>query len=240
MFRFSWISLALVGLMAGCAAREASIAPEYGTRDEARGSLFGADQAVLNDNEIARALNSRVAVPDKIRIAVLRMDDPQSWRWWSEDLSRLEAGGVEGMLTKLRASDRVWDASVLPAMLMPPMRTVPQLRVAAARFQADMVLVYEVKGRTYQRQEFLQSEEAKAQCLVEAVLIDTRSGLVPFAGSKMQSYTVKKSKDDFSSAEIAAKAQLQATSVALEQIADEVVAFLKAMPAADNPPPREG
>lgn len=193
-------------------------------------SLFAGDQAVMPDDQIARVLNTRTELPPKLRVAVMRSDDRSRWSWWSEEMSRLDADSVAGLLGKLRACGRVADASVLPSMLMPPMRNVPHLRVAAARYQADLLVIYGVTTRTYERQQFLREKEAKARCLIELVVLDVRSGIVPFATSTVETFVAAKGKDDFNESETMYKAELEATSRGLDRIAAELVTFLERVP----------
>ncbi|MBI4581920.1 MAG: hypothetical protein HY718_19640 [Planctomycetes bacterium] len=197
-------------------------------------SLFPGDQAVMSDVEIGRALNTPVSLPAKVRIAVMRFEDHGGWAWWSEEISRMDADSVAGLLGKLRACDRVSDASPLPAMLMPIRRDVPNLRVAAARYQADAVLVYQVRTRQFERQRFLQEKETKARCQIDAVLIDVRSGIIPFASSIAEAFVATKAKDDFNEAETMYKAELQATARGLAKNADELTTFLKTIPVGES------
>ena len=119
-------------------------------------------------------------------------------------------------------------------MLMPQQRTVPHLRAAAARYQADLILVYQCTSHTFERHRFLQSKEAKARCLVEVVLIDVRTGIVPFASSSVETFTATKSKDDFNEAETIRKAELKALGQGLNKIADELVTALQAIPVTEG------
>jgi len=220
-------------LVGGCASPEYVSSREYQGRPTLGGSLFAEDQMVIADETIGRILGSKVALPEKVRIAVMRFEGPNRWAWWSEELSRLDAESVDALMGKLRGCERVADATVLPAMLLPAQRTVPHLRAAAARYQADLLLVYQTTTQTFERQRFLRSKEAKARCLVEAVLVDVRTGIVPFADTAVQTFTAKKAPEDFNEAETMHKAELQALRQGLDEIADRLVPFLVAVPKKD-------
>ena len=116
---------------------------------------------------------------------------------------------------------------MLPSLIMPARQTVPNLRLAAARFQADLLLVYRVQSRVYDKERFLRPKEVKARCIVEAVVFDVRTGLIPFASAAAQEYQAEAKKDDFGIEETAAKAEMKAVSAALSQIGSDVVAFLR-------------
>ncbi|MEJ2418663.1 MAG: macro domain-containing protein [Exilibacterium sp.] len=91
-----------------------------------------------DDKKIDELLHYQVKLPEKNRIAILKLSTDNYWRFYSNDFTQLNDSHVHALITKLRGSNRVYDASFLPAMLVPEKRTVPVLREAAARFQADL------------------------------------------------------------------------------------------------------
>ena len=157
----------------------------------------------------------------------------QRWQcWWSEEVGRLDQAALEGFMAKVRASDRIGTAYVLSSMLAPEQQTIPHFRKAAARCQADLVFLYRGISLTYRKERAFAHDKAKAYCVVEAVLIDTRSGIVPFSAAVTRTYTAVKSKDDFNLAETVYKAELQAMGEALDEIAADLVKFLDTVPVA--------
>ena len=231
-------ALIALPLLAGCtsAASPARFmaSDAYKSRQEITRSLFPSDQAVLNNEAIEKILSSKISLPPDGRIAVLDFGQRGAWHWWSTDLARLGTEAVRRLLDRLRSCDHVADASVLPSLLMPERRTVPYLREAAARYQADLLLVYRTASHTYRKDRFLAPDQVRAYCLVEAVLLDTRTGIVPFTTVATQRYTAEKSKKDFDTYETERKAELQALRDALENVGRDVAAFLDA--AVDEEP----
>jgi hypothetical protein len=70
----------------------------------------------------------------------------------------------------------------------------------------------------------------KAKCVIEAILPDVRTGIVPFSSVSAQEYVAKRTKEDFGYSETVAKAELTATTMGLEKIAEDLVRFLEAAP----------
>jgi hypothetical protein len=192
-------------------------------------SLFPSDQAVPSNDAIAQILGSQIVLPQGARIAVIRMGQP-AYQWWSEDLARLDQDNTARFVGKLATAERVSRAAAIPALLLPKRITVPLVREAAARCQADVVVLYQAAGRTYEKQKFLSPNETKAYCVVEAVVLDTRSGIVPFATAAMETYTATKTRDDVNFSETVWKAETTALGKALDKIAGEIVAFLDGAP----------
>ena len=122
---------------------------------------------------------------------------------------------------------RLVDVALLPALIAPEKVTIPYLREAAARYQADLLLVYRADGRAYERPKFLGPDEVKAKRVVEAILLDVRTGIVPFSSVSAQEYLTKKGKDDYGFAETVAKAEMKATVMGLDEVADTLVKFLE-------------
>jgi hypothetical protein len=197
-------------------------------------SLFKSDQAVLSNQEINRILSSRVYAPAHARVAVVRIGGRFPWgrTWWSEDVAQIEQQGIDRMLNALRSSGRVEKVTVLPTMLTPMQVTIPYLREAAARVQADLLLVYRTSTQTYQRQQLFGGGTVHAYCTVEAVMLDTRSGIVTETAVKTQSFNAPRTSKDLEFEETAARAEQSAIAQALGQVAEQLSADLRAEPSA--------
>jgi hypothetical protein len=195
------------------------------TRSDAH-SLFGSDASVLADADIERILSYEYASPAISRIALLPFGW-STWSGWSEEMAiSVEAIDAQ-VLQTLRASPRIFDASFLPSILVPEQRTVGHLREAAARYQADLLLVFRSSCRSFQRYRIFGAERSRSYCSVEAVLLDVRTGLVPFSASTMQNFEVAESDDDFNLQETMLRAQLEALANALGEVSAVVVGFVE-------------
>ncbi|HYF38454.1 MAG TPA: hypothetical protein VD930_02115 [Gemmatimonadales bacterium] len=205
------------------APRAAGYAENGGSVEEP--SLFKMDTEVLSDSAIRRILEYRLELPSSSRLAVLQLGtrSVEDWRW-STDARPGEVSEV--LLKTLRSSPRVRTASLLPSLLVPRQRTVGYLREAAARYQADLLLVYRSDCRTFERSRFLASDAVKATCVAEAVLIDTRTGIVPFTASASRDFEAKKSKTDTNFRETVRRAEVEAVSAGLADLGSRVVEFL--------------
>lgn len=187
--------------------------------------IFGDD-----DKKINELLNYQVRLPEKSRIAILKLSTDNYWRFYSNDFAQLNDSMVEALINKLRTSNRVYDASFLPAMLVPEKRTIPVLREAAARFQADLLLTYRSSCQSYQKYRLIAPNESKSYCSVESVLFDVRSGVVVKSIVSTEDFATKRTNSDTNFSETIKKAELEAVAKALGNVANEVVAFLNNVP----------
>ena len=188
-------------------------------------SLFAGDAAVLSDAAIGNILDYKYQPPALSRIALMPFGR-ETWSQWSEELSISTDQLEQNVIETLRSSPRVYDASYLPSILIPKNRTVPYLREAAARYQADLLLVYRSYCRSFEKYRMFRANEARAYCGVEAILLDTRTGLVPFTSVASKTFDVRKTDADTNFQETVLKAQLAAVADALAEVSGQIVAFL--------------
>ncbi|MCK7566901.1 hypothetical protein [Marinobacter xestospongiae] len=228
MLRTSALVLAL--FLSGCTSVATSPRPmDYyspGQPESAGESLFEPAKNSLADDTIKRILDYRLALPAQNRVAVLKLSSNSYWRYYSDDFTQLNEDIATNFIGRLQASDRVYDASFLPSLLVPEQRTLPFLREAAARYQADLLLAYRTQCRTFEKYRLINPDETRAHCTVEAVLLDTRSGTVPFSVVSSNQFSAKKDSQDNNFSETIRKAELAAIGQSLAETADRLTEFL--------------
>src|SRR3989454_6093068 len=199
MFMTQRLILALFLMNLGCAVkRQVAAAPPpppyyQGTlgSDTSRlqESLFKGDQEVLSNEDIQRILTARITLDDRHRLAVLGLAPRYTW---SQALADLEIQNSERFLKDLRSSPQLTEVRMMPTLLIPEKRTVPYLREAAARFQADLLLVYATRVQTFRQDRLIGKDEVRARCLGESVLLDVRTGIVVHTANATESISVKR------------------------------------------------
>ncbi len=223
----------LAAALSGCAtvATEPRPADYYDRVSEAQnpetGSLFSSDTAVLSDEDIKRILAFRYTPQKLNRIGILAMGQSY-WFGWSDELARAGTEVQAKLVRKLRASALVYDASYLPSLLIPAKKTVGYFREAGARYQADLLLIYRASCRTYEKFRFFSPDRSKSYCNIEAVLLDTRTGIVPFTVTVSRDFVAEKTAKDLDISETMRRVELNALGDALGEVGDAVVRFLAA------------
>ena len=222
--------LLILSTLAGCAvpistAGRPDAYYDSVTADRATASLFSGDESILSDEAIGRILEYNYTPPTLSRVALMPFGR-EVWSEWSEELAVASERMRTDVLGQLVSSPRVYDASYLPSILIPEQKTVPHLREAAARYQADLLLVYRSYCRSFERYRLFVADRSRAYCGVEAVLLDTRTGLVPFTSVALESFEAIETEGDINFRETVLKAQLSATEDALTVVVGEVVGFL--------------
>lgn len=186
-------------------------------------SLFKGDQNVLSDQDIARILGTQLKLSDRHRMAILSLSQ---YSPWSEDIADLETRNLDNLIHTLKSSPQLTEVRLLPSLLVPEKRTVPYLREASARIQADLLFVYTSRIQSFRRDRFLKPDEVRAQCVAESVLLDVRTGIVIHTARATENIDMKKAPTDLNFSETIARAESDARGKALLTLANSAVAHL--------------
>jgi len=218
-------------LLTGCTTTRSSHAYVTAEPQSARPviteSLFKADQARMDNEAIAQILDGRISLPAEAHLAVLPFGESgYGGRWMYSVYESVDEAGLDAALAKLGESARVRRVSLLPALMLPEATSISHLREAAARFQADLLLVYRVSTRSYRSYRVLRKDEGSTYAYVEAMLLDVRTGVVPFASTSAETIAVEGSREDVTFGETQARAAREAAGRALLGIAEDLSAFL--------------
>lgn len=229
-----------VGLMlSGCASPRMMATPEYQAREQLAGSLFRSDQAVLSDEAISKILNSKVVLPEKIKLAIMRysrQDANKSRNYYGyyyrrdEEYIKLHQEYIDSVTQIILNNKRIVEATPLPDMITPKDATISILREAAVRLQADMLLVFDIQSDIYQKWTLFGGDQAKAYGTCEAILLDVRTGVIPFTAIITEDYITKKEKEDLNFDDTKKRAEKMAVLQALAKIGSELEEFLTKVP----------
>jgi hypothetical protein len=234
--KYFFLSFSVIAVLSGCAGtavtekQPGAYSPDAALALRAESpeqkSLFSSDSAILSDDDIRRILGHRFLLQKQNKIGILSLGRSY-WSGWSDELARAGSDVQSKLVAKLKSCPGVFDASYLPNLLIPEKGNVGHFREAAARYQVDLLLIYQASCRTYEKYRFLSPDKVKSYCAVEAVLLDTRSGIVPFTASVSRDFAAEKSDADLNLIETMRRVELNALREALGEIGDKVVDFLE-------------
>ena len=237
------IALLLALTLGGCGAATATMVATPGGADDAqRGllatmstpsgklteSLFKDDQSVISNEDIARVLAAKVELPRDAKMIVVHFGQRPYWWGWSEELVRVNQQTDDELIERLESIQRLKDVALLPTLVTPAQMTIPHLRQAAARCQADMILIYRASTHSYDRQRLFSGGEVRAYCTVEGIVLDTRTGTIPFSTIVTETFAARKDAKDIDFNETIAKANQQAIARARLSLADDVKRYFDA------------
>jgi hypothetical protein len=221
-----------VGAWEDVSARLSAFAP---SGDYSLAADFGLHGDTLSDSALARLLALRLTLPARVTVAVLYFPavqrGPRGW-WMHREAPELSAAMSESTLAALRRIPRVHRALPLPQLVVGDSPTPTVLRTAAARLQADLLLAYRPRCSVWERAPFIGRREFRCLCTVEAVMLDTRTGLIPFAVVRAAADTTYRQGADVSVDATVLRSQTTATLAALVSLIDSSAVFLTAAPRA--------
>jgi hypothetical protein len=191
--------------------------------DRLQESLFKGDQAVLSNQDIDRILTARITLADRHRLAVVGLNSRYAW---AQDIANIETRNSEQLLKALGSIPQFTQVRLLPTLLIPERRTVPYLREAAARFQADLLFVFSTRVRAFERNRLLGTDEVNAESMAESVLLDVRTGIVIHSAEASEAVSARKAPGDLNFSQTVAKAETEATGKALLKLAEAVLSFV--------------
>jgi hypothetical protein len=137
---------------------------------------------------------------------------------------------VDTLSKALLASDQIVEVTPLPSLMTPRQVSIPIIREAAVRMQADLLLVFRVSSDTYSQYRAFTKDKVKAYSTCELVLLDVRTGLVPFTRVVSRESVELKQPTDFDLTETMRRAEQEAAVEALKTAADDLVTFIKSVP----------
>src|SRR3954470_13708412 len=136
-------------------------------------SLFPADQAILADAAVAKILGSSVQVYEQPKLAIIKFPDhglqfygPQFWR--NEDYVKIQESQITALTSPL-PHEQMGRVFPLPSLMTPRQMSIPLLREAAVRVQADLLVIYRTHSDTYTRSRAFAKDKVKAYSTCEVV-----------------------------------------------------------------------
>lgn len=202
-------------------------------------SLFPADQAILPDAAVAKILSSSVRVYEHPKLAIIKFPDQGAqyygpYYWRNEDYVKLQESQITALTSPLPLEEmgRVFP---LPSLMTPRQMSIPLLREAAVRVQADLLLIYRTHSDTYTRWRAFAKDKVKAYSTCEVVVLDIATGIAPFTTVMTRDRLETKTSEDLDFSETTRRAEQGATSDALHAAADDLAKFVKTMKRRPRP-----
>lgn len=196
-------------------------------------SLFNDKAATISEENIARILDGTYKqLPQQMRIAIVRLESPQArrqyWNYWSdEDYLKTQQSYLDLFAEKFRQSSRVAKISVIPDLLISKTPSFTNIREAAVRLQADVVVVYAVTSDLYSKYKFFARPDIKAFATTQLIMLDVRTGLIPFSSIVTKDRLSQKQKEELNNDEARNRIQNEAVLLTINEIGQQITTFLQ-------------
>jgi hypothetical protein len=194
-------------------------------------SLFDSKDRTISEADIQRLLNGKIEIPDSLKIAVYKFASTSTNRYYSsyssnEEYLKTQQIQMDTLVSKLKMSSKVDQVILVPSMMINAYPNMTQLREAAVRLQADLLLVFSLTSDTYYKFKTFQKNESKAFATCETLLMDTRTGIIPHSNIVTRENLVRKENEDWTNEELRKRAENGAILLTLVETGEKVVKFL--------------
>jgi hypothetical protein len=167
-------------------------------------SLFNDKNSTISEENIQKILNGNYQLPEKLRVAIVKLESKQYQRayyWTNEAYLKTQQSYLDLFSKKFENSQRVTSVSVIPDLLISNSPTFANIRESAVRTQADLVAIYSITSEIYSKYKLFSSTDIKAFATIQFIILDVRTGLIPFSTIVTKDYQSKKQKEDFDDSE---------------------------------------
>lgn len=195
-------------------------------------SLFSDKNSTISEENIQKILDGNFKLPQQLRVAVLRVENSLPnrryyWNNWNdEQYLKTQQSYLDLFTDKLKLSKRVTSVSTIPDLLLTKPQTFTNIREAAVRLQADIVIVYSINTDIYSKYKLFTKPNIKTFATTQIILLDVRTGLVPFSTIITKDQLSKKLDNELDNSEATNRIQKEAVLMTIEEIGKQLTDFL--------------
>ena len=192
-------------------------------------SLFADNNSTISEENIQKILAGTYNLPEKLRVAIVKLESKQyqqRFYWTNEEHLKAQQSYLDLLSDRLKSSQRVEKVSVIPDILISNNPTFVNIREAAIRTQADVVAVFSINSEIYTRTKVFSSTNIKAFATTQFILLDVKTGLIPFSTTITKDYQSQKLKTDLDDWEARNRCKNEAVLLTLNEIGRQLIEFL--------------
>jgi hypothetical protein len=195
-------------------------------------SLYNDKASTISEEGIQKILAGNYKLPTQLRVAIVKLESAGPGRnyhyyWNDEEYLKTQQNYLDVFSEKIRQSLRVSKVSVIPDLLISKTPTFTAIREAAVRMQADIVVVYSITSDIYSKYKLLSKSDIKAYATTQAIVLDVKTGLIPFSAIVTKDYLSKRRKEELADAEARNRTQHEAVLLTIFDIGQKLSEFLK-------------
>jgi hypothetical protein len=194
-------------------------------------SLFSDRASTISEENIQKILDGTYKLPKQLRVAIVRLEPtPQLKRyyWSDEQYLKTQQSYLDLFMNNFKQSSRVTKLSIIPDLLISKTPSFTNIREAAVRMQADVVVVYAITSDIYSKYKFFSKPDIKAFATTQLIVLDIRTGLIPFSTIVTRDFLSQKKKEELGNAEAASRIQNEAVLLTINDIGQKITDFLNA------------
>lgn len=192
-------------------------------------SLFADKNSTISEENIQKILNGEYKIPQTLRVAIVKVEGSMAhnrFSWNDEQYLKTQQAYLDLFIEKLKQSARVISASAIPDLLLSKPATFTNVREAAVRLQADLVLVYSISADVYSKYKIFTKPDIKAFATTQLILLDVRTGLIPFSTTVTKDLLSKRQETELDNNEASNRIQKEAVLMTIDEIGNKMLFYL--------------
>lgn len=186
----------------------------------------------LSAQEISGLLNKKINLKRPLKMAVVKLSHKNELH--TNAMAFDQTSFQKSIITKansahfkniVKNSKYIQDVSLIPEFIMPKEDDFKSLRDVAALMQADLLLI--LKTNSYTDYDFNMTEKNKAKAIatIQAIVLDVKTGVIPFTSIATNEFLAKKEKKDFSNKELKIRATITAEDNSLKELSEDLAQY---------------
>ena len=192
-------------------------------------SLFDDKNSTISEENIQKILDGNYKLPNNLRAAFVKLESTQNQRryyWSDEQYLKSQQQYLDLFSEKFKNSNRVKSISVIPDILISNNPTFTSIRESAVRTQSDIVVIYSINSDIYSKYKIFSKTDIKAFATTQLIVLDVRTGLIPFTTIVTKDFQDRKNESDLSESEATTRIKNQAVLLTIEEIGRQITNFL--------------
>jgi len=166
---------------------------------------------------------------NNLRVAFVKLESSQNERryyWSDEQYLKSQQQYLDLFNEKFKSSNRVKSISTIPDILISKNPTFTSIRESAVRTQSDIVVIYSINSDIYSHYKLFSRTNIKGFATIQLIILDVRTGLVPFTKIITKDFQDKKNETDLNESEATNRIKNQAVLLAIDEIGKQIIEFL--------------
>jgi len=192
-------------------------------------SLFNDRSSTISEDNIQKILDGTYKLSQQLRVAIVRLDNTtlqKRYYWSDEQYLKTQQSYLDLFSEKFKQSSRVTNLSIIPDLLISKSPSFTNIREAAVRMQADVVVVYSITSDIYSKYKLFSKPDIKAFATTQLIVLDIRTGLIPFSTIVTKDALSQKKKEELDNSEAASRIQNEAVLLTINDIGQRITEFL--------------
>jgi hypothetical protein len=192
-------------------------------------SLFSDRASTISEENIQKVLEGNITLPQQLRVALVKVDGNNEGKYYWNDESYLknQQSYIDLFTSTLQRSARVKKVTLIPDLLVSKQLTYTNIREAAVRMQADVVVLFSVTSDVYTKYKAFAKDDIKAFATTQLIVLDVRTGLVPFSAISTKDVLSQKKKEETDVYEARSRVKNEAVLLTIGDIGEKINGFLK-------------